>query len=669
MRFSTITKGLSVSTLAIAMATTPVFAQKADTPEAQSTAEIDIALDGELSDDEKTLVVAGAIGAAGKQIVSPSKGVANIAKQIGEARRSGAPASKVRQLPTSTNIAGQNLRQTATSTRPTSLRDLQARGEAAKAARANRIAGSADELAELERRGNAAQNARTKPAGTARPTNARPANIANSDLGRVVEKGEAAQNARAKPAGARTPAARPANIANSNLGRVIEKGEAAQNARRVSSNRTAADVLRARDAAEGPRNIRKIDAPASNRAAIGKGSQLDDLVARGNKARSSREALKASGQAVRGEQALGRKLIGKGADVPNLLAKGDAAQAMRKAAPINEAQLMRGIADQGGDITKLNKAGRTAQAARGAGGLKAAKTSTQAAKAVQTSAKAAKAAKMAKTGATVGKAGKGARAVVAGSGIGLVALAAEAAGKESVKALTGAEIQDPLSTGFQYGAAIFDKDVSMKDVWEQRREHHKENWSNVKATFTEKGRFKQNLQNYGAEKREQFARGVEKTAEFGRKVDAFDRNARNAIEGETGVKLERSTDVAARYGAALQGDKKLKAFGEVAKSRAQHHLSNAKAATNYTTEKVREAGAQNRAAVGQATGADLRSVRETTSRYAEAAKSEKPVAGVASVAADRAKHHTDNAKKVTGKVLCGVGNIFRKKDKDKDCKK
>ncbi len=635
MRFSKITKGLSVSALAAAMAATPVLAQEeADTPKAQSTAEMDIAIDGELSDHEKTLLVAGAIGAAGKQIVSPSKGAANIAKTIGEAQRNGGPATKVRQLPTSTNVAGQNLRQTATSARPTSLRDLKTRSDAAKAARVNRIAGSADELAEMERRGNAAQNARKKPATTARSVSARPANIANS-----------------------------------NLGRVIEKGEAAQNARRAPTSRTAADVLRARDAAEGSRNIRKIDTPAGNRAAIGKGSQLDDLVARGNKARSSREALKVSGQAVRGEQALGRKLIGKGANVPNLLAKGDAAQAARKVAPINEAQLVRGVADKGGDITKLNKAGRTAQAARGAGGIKAAKTGTQAAKAAQTSAKAAKAAKMAKTGATVAKAGKGARAVVAGSGVGLAVLAAEAAGKEGVKALTGAEIQDPLSTGFQYGAAIFDKDVSMKDVWEQRREHHKENWSNVKATFTEKGRLKQNLQNYGAEKREQFARGVEKTAEFGRKVDAFDRNARNAIEGETGVKLERRTDVAARYGAALQGDKKLKAIGEVAKSRAQHHLSNAKAATNYVAEKTREAGAQNRAAVGKATGADLRSVRETTSRYAEAAKSDKPVAAVASVAADRAKHHTKNAKKVTGKVMCNVGNIFRKKDKDKKCKK
>lgn len=637
MRFSKITKGLSVSALAIAMAATPVMAQDAGATDEQSGPGSDVAFDGELSDEEKTLIVAGAIGVAGKEIISPSKSIANIAKTIGEAQRKGGPAPQVRQLPTSTNVAGQNLRQTATSTRPTSLRDLQARGEAAKASRANRIAGSADELADMERRGNAAQNARKKPAATGRSVNARPANIANSDLGRV-----------------------------------IEKGEAAQNARRAPTSRTAADALRARDTAEGPRNIRKLNTPAGNRAAIGKGSQLDDLVARGNKARSSREALKAGGQAVRGEQALGRKLIGKGADVPNLLAKGDAAQAVRKAAPINEAQLVRGVADKGGDISKLNKAGRSAQAARGAGGLRAAKTGAQAAKATRTGASAVKAAKMAKiakTGATAAKAGKGARAVVAGSGVGLLVVAAEAGAVEGTKALTGVELTDPISKAFLYGSAIIDKDVSVADVAKQRWEHHKKNFGSLKATLTEKGRLQQNLSDYGAEKRESFARGVENTREFSEKVDAFDRNARNAIEGETGVKLERRGEVAMRYGEALQSDQKLKAIGEVAKSRAEHHLGNARAATNYATEQFRAAGAQNRAAVSQATGANIRSVRETTNRYADAAKSDKPVAAVASVAANRAKHHTENAKKVTGNVMCNVGNVFRKKDKDKKCKK
>ncbi len=641
MRFSKIIKGMSVSALAIAMAATPVMAQDADATDEQSGPGSDVAFDGELSDEEKTLIVAGAIGVAGKEIISPSKGIANIAKTIGEAQRKGGPAPQVRQLPTSTNVAGQNLRQTATSTRPTSLRDLQARGEAAKTARANRIAGSADELADMERRGNAAQNARKKPAATGRSVNARPANIANSDLGRVIQKGEAAQNARRAPTG-----------------------------------RTAADVVRARDAAEGPRNIRKIDAPANQRAAIGKGSQLDDLVARGEKARSSREALRTgarqAAQAARGEQALGRKLIGRGADISNVLRKGDAAQAARKALPINEAQLVREVAENGGDISKLNKAGRSAQAARGAGGLRAAKTGAQAAKATRTGASAVKAAKMAKiakTGATAAKAGKGARAVVAGSGVGLLVIAAEAGAVEGTKALTGVELTDPISKAFLYGSAIIDKDVSVVDVAKQRWEHHKKNVGSLKATLTEKGRLQQNLRDYGAEKRESFARGVENTREFGEKVDAFDRNARNAIEAETGVKLERRGEVATRYGEALQSDQKLKAIGEVATSRAEHHLGNARAATNYATQQFRAAGAQNRAAVGQATGADLRSVRDTTSQYADAAKSDKPVAAVASVAADRAKHHTENAKKVTGKVMCNVGNIFRKKDKDKQCKR
>ncbi len=86
-------------------------------------------------------------------------------------------------------------------------------------------------------------------------------------------------------------------------------------------------------------------------------------------------------------------------------------------------------------------------------------------------------------------------------------------------------------------------------------------------------------------------------------------------------------------------------------------------------ENARQIGANSRALVGNVTGADLRSVRETTSRYAEALKSENAGQAVVAVAADRAKHHTNNAKKVGSRVACGIGNIFRKKEDDKDCKK
>ncbi|MGE3690016.1 MAG: hypothetical protein AB7F98_01400, partial [Novosphingobium sp.] len=65
------------------------------------------------------------------------------------------------------------------------------------------------------------------------------------------------------------------------------RGEVARQAR--PANGTAADAINARDAAEGPRNIRTLDSPsASQHAAIGNGSQLDDLVRRGEMAQAGR---------------------------------------------------------------------------------------------------------------------------------------------------------------------------------------------------------------------------------------------------------------------------------------------------------------------------------------------------------------------------------------------
>ncbi|MEP2990576.1 MAG: hypothetical protein ABJN65_15050 [Parasphingorhabdus sp.] len=247
-----------------------------------------------------------------------------------------------------------------------------------------------------------------------------------------------------------------------------------------------------------------------------------------------------------------------------LIGKGNAARAARGAGPVtSEAQLMQRI-NKAGDISKLNKAGRAAQVARGAGGIKAASTAKDAARL----------AKVAKTGATAGKLGKAGRAALAGTGVGAAVVVGEIVATESIEALTGAEVQDPVSTTFQYGAAIFDKDVKLGDVAKARAAHHRENFRKIGETFTTKGKFKENMRAYGDDKR---------------------------------VKIEG------------------------------------------------------------ATGMDLQSGRERRATYKAAMTSEKPVAATAKVMGDRAKHHLKNTGKVTKKVGCGLGNIFRKKENDKKC--
>ncbi|WP_379552461.1 hypothetical protein [Qipengyuania sp. DGS5-3] len=477
-------------------------------------------------------------------------------------------------------------------------------GESAQAARASRIAGSAGDLAELERRGNAAKSARQtagKTAATRSTSNTRKVTFRDQ----VTGKPNPTIKAQPKPA-----AVRPANIASSDLGRVVQNGE---NARAARATRIA-----------------------------GSADELAGLARRGDVARNARNVAKAG----QGSQQLGRQILANGGDLGNVLRKGDVAQHARRLAPVNEAQVVRNIAANGGDISKLNKAGRTAQVARGAGGLKAASTTADAAK----MARAAKMAKTAKTAGTVAKVGKGGRAILAGTGVGAVAVVAEMAAVEGIKATTGVEVQDPLSTGFQYGAALFDKDVSLADVAAQRRAHHRENFKNLAETLTTEGKVMDNITKYTDSKNPALGKGV-------RMMDRFDRQRRAFIQEHTGIKTERKMDVVSRYGAGLKNDG-LKGVATVAGDRAKHHIDNARAL-----------GATSRAAAGNVTGADLRSLRETRNRYVAAAASDKPVAAVARVAGQRAKHHGNNAKKVGSKVACGIGNIFRKKDEDKDCKK
>lgn len=386
------------------------------------------------------------------------------------------------------------------------------------------------------------------------------------------------------------------------------RGEMAQQARagKIGSGADLADLERRGQAAQRARAGR-----------IGNGANLDDLARRGDLARGSRARLR---------------------NVGNAAANG----------PSFERQLMQRTGPD--DVSRLNKSGRAAQAARRID------TATDAARIVDRADDVADMARVTRTARVAGKAGKAGRAALAGTGVGAAVVVAEVAGTEAVRALTGAELQDPLSTGIQYGVAIFDKDVTLADVAAQRWEHHKDNFAKVKETFTEPGRLGENLSAYGREKAEQF----EKAAKF---IDEKDRAARSAIREETGIQFDRRSDTTRRYAEALSGGNALHDVGSVLADRTRHHIDNARAAGQY----AQKIGAANREAIGNATGAKLDSVGDTASRYGKALSGDNKVKAVAEVAADRARHHADNARKVGSKISCGIGNIFRKKENDKDC--
>ncbi|MEP5117833.1 MAG: hypothetical protein ABJQ58_00230, partial [Marinomonas sp.] len=362
MKISKMFWGLGASALAMSMASTPILAQTSQGAQQSSST----AADDELSDEEKTqiglIVGGGALAAAGTKLHSD-------------------PKPKMRKISKAEmNRFSKTSQSNASQSRPTSLKQLKQRGEAARAARANRIAGSADDMAKLERRGNAAKAARQAKA----TPRVRPSNIANSDLGRVVKNGQNAQRVRTNRVagsadnlaelerrgnaakGARqvktAPRARPANISNSHLGRAIEKGEVAQRARvnRVAGSADDLTELNRRGNAAKNARLNKTTAPRK-----GNGMKVtfrDQVRAKPAPAKLS----------TKGADGFGRKLInpkGANADIARLVSKGDAAQAARGRI-VNEGQVVRNVANKGGDISKLNKAGRSAQVARGAGGLK-----------------------------------------------------------------------------------------------------------------------------------------------------------------------------------------------------------------------------------------------------------------------------------------------------------
>ncbi|MEZ5743060.1 MAG: hypothetical protein R3D89_04850 [Sphingomonadaceae bacterium] len=568
MKASHINSALGTSVLALALVSTPAFAQSQDENEATA---------GEAA------VTIGVMGAATVAAVKAGESGLN------------AKAKKP-----------------AAAKAPASLSDLKARGEMAQKARV------------------------TQPATAPRPAKVGP----GSPLNDLANRGQIAQDARGGKIGSAA-----------NLDDLKARGTAAQNARAPRITNGGELMTRRGELAQDARGR-------------GIGHQANpSLEARGNAARNVRLDARNVNNAAKGGPSFERGLMQKtGPDSINgLVRQGDAAQAARGRV-VNEGQLVRQI-DKTDDIARLNKAGRSAQAARGAGGLKAVSAAGKAADAGKAAklAKTAKMAKTAKTAATAAKAGKAGRAALAGTGVGAAVVVAEIAATESVQALTGAEIQDPISTGFQYGAAIFDKDVTLADVAAQRREHHRQNFERLHETFTEPGKLKENLSAYGQEKAEDFQ-------EFAGKVDRTDRKIRAGIEESTGVKLDRRTDTMKRYLEAASGDNKLQAVGSVMADRTQHHLDNAGALVKTTGKVADQIGAANRAAIGDATGADLRSVKETTGRYADALKGDNKVQAVGQVMADRTKHHVENTRKVGSKVGCNLGNIFRKKENDKKCK-
>ncbi|NVE94878.1 hypothetical protein HUO12_08190 [Altererythrobacter sp. JGD-16] len=454
------------------------------------------------------------------------------------------------------------------------LDDLDTRGQSAQRARANAIAGSADDMARVDTHGRLAQQIRANravsPSGTttlaspetmgARAQAARANAIggAADDLARLEARGNAAQRPRANAFGGSAD----------ELARLEARGNAAQRPRANAIGGTADDLARLDANGARAQNTRfnRVGSTANLDTLARQGRFAQDargrglgnasnpaLEARGNAARNTRFQARNVNAAARGGSGFERAMQGRvGPEgTSRLIGQGDAAQAARGRI-VNEGQLARNINAQGGDIGRLNQAGRSAQVRHTSGIPRGAPTPATG---------------VAKPAGRLGKVSKFGSNMAKGAVVGIAAT-------ESVKALTGAEMDDPLATGFRYGSAIFDKDVTMGDVARDRWEHHKSNFRKIGETLTTKGKLKENMRNYGADKREK---------------------------------------------------------------------------------------------IGSATGMELHAMRDTQQRYADALKGSDKLKNLGQVAGDRAQHHWGNTKKVGSKIGCGIGNIFRKKENDKDC--
>ncbi len=557
-RNTTITS-IGVSLIALALASSPAMAQDAsaaDEAAAESNAgEAAVVIGGTVAAG----VVLERAGTLGTNAAHSSSGSVNAPAVMSR------QAAGVDQLQQRGDMARQA--RGARGASSSQMDELLRRGDAARAARGSGVSSNAN-LDELARRGDAARAVRGSSVGS------------NANLDELARRGNLAQQAR-----------NPMVPRSDNLDDLARRGNAAQQARagRIGSGANLDDLAQRGNAAQQARAGR-----------IGSGANIDDLARRGNLAQSSRAGLRnAANAAANGpgfERGLARQ-VGQ-QDVARLVGRGDAAQVAR-GRMVNEGQLMRNITSNGGDITDLNRQGRLAQSARSvdraadagrvAGRLDSA---TDAARIGRVAGRVDDVADLARAGRIAGTAGRAGRAAVAGTGVGALVIAAEIAGTEGVRALTGVELQDPISTGAMYGAAIFSDDITLGDVAQMRMQHHAENFRRLGETLSDPSQIGENLRAYGQERGEDIR-------EFGEGVNRFRDNSRDAI--------------------------------------------------------------------GEATGTNLVAPEETAARYGEALTGGNPVRDVGSVMADRAEHHIDNAKSVGSKVGCGIGNLFRSEENDKDC--
>ena len=541
---------ISASALTLAALATPLAAQDEQASEIAAEEESQFESDGELSAGEAAVYGGAGYGiykagtAGGKETV-PTRALtaeqirANAANRTAAAGRtfqSGSPnftqgppnraadvikARDAAAAPRNIQTLESPSANRAAIGNGSALDDLNARGEAAQRARANTIAGSADDVAKMDARGRLAQQIRANkvasPSGSTALASPETMGTRAQAARANVIGGSADDLARLEANGTRAQATRFNRVgSNANLGQLDRQGRFAQDARGRG---------------------------------IGNTSNLD-LEARGNAARNTRFQARNVNAAARSGPGFERAMQGRiGPEgTSRLIGQGDAAQAARGRI-VNEGQIARNINNAGGDVGRINQAGRNAQAARGVGrGVPAVGSAP---------------------GKPVGKLGKITKFggnMAKGAVVGIAAT-------EGVKALTGAEMDDPLTTGFRYGSAIFDKDVTMGDVARDRWQHHKRNFRKIGETLTTPGKMQENMRAYGADKRQK---------------------------------------------------------------------------------------------IGDATGMELHAMRDTRQRYAEAIAKD-GAKGAAKVAGDRAKHHWENTKKVGSKVGCGISNIFRKKENDKQC--
>ena len=551
---------LGVSLIALSLAATPAFAQDGSVEEQQE------AQNSEVGDGVAVVAIGGMVAGG----IAMERGGTNA---INTARRASADLA---------NAAGRQA---------TGLDDLQRRGQAAQRTRG--VTGASNgQMDDLLRRGDAARTARRANIGS------------GANLDELARRGEAARTAR-----------RPQVSRTANLEDLARRGNGAQQARagRIGNGANLDDLARRGNAAQqarGPRigNGANLDdlarrgnvAQQARTARIGNGANLSDLARRGNAAQTTRGGLRSAANAAANgpgfERGLARQ-VGQ-PNVARLVNGGDAAQ-LARGRMVNEGQLMRNITNNGGNITDLNRQGRAAQAARRVDTAsdigRAAGRADQvrdAARIGRVASRVDDVADIARAARIAGSAGRAGRAALASTGVGALVVAAEIVGTESVRALTGVELQDPISTGAMYGAALFSKDISLAEVAQMRREHHLENFQRLHETLTTPGQLGENLREYGQMR-------AEDIREFGENVQEFRHNSRDFV--------------------------------------------------------------------GNATGAQLDAPEETVGRYAEAMQEDNSLQAVAEVAADRARHHTENVGRVGGKVACGIGNIFRKKENDRDC--